>query len=55
MRSPIKKPLAKGLVKQERFNFKTKSKQAIVYLACWGVIPMPFADWLLKIGGLRHE
>jgi hypothetical protein len=55
MRTSIKKPLAKGLVKQEQSNFKTKSKKTIVYLACWGVIPIPLADWLLRIGGLRHE
>ena len=55
MRSPIKKPLAKGLVKQERFNSKTKAKQVIVRLACYGLIPMALADWLLRVGGLAHE
>ena len=55
MRSPIKKPLAKGLVKQEQFNFKTKSKQVIVRLACFGLIPMALADWLLRVGGLANE
>ena len=55
MRSPIKKPLAKGLVKQEQFNFKTKSKQVIARLACFGLIPMALADWLLRVGGLANE
>lgn len=55
MNKPIKKPLAKGLVKQERFNFKSKTKQVIVRLACCGLMPMALADWLLRVGGLEHE
>jgi hypothetical protein len=55
MNSPIKKPLAKGLVKQEQFNFRVKVKQVIVRLACYGLIPMALADWLLRVGGLAHE
>ena len=56
MNKPIKKATGKvALVKPEQVNFKTKAKQAIVHLACWGVIPIPLADWLLRNGGLRHE
>lgn len=56
MNKPIKKATGKvALVNPDKLNFKTKSKQTIVRLACWGVIPMPLADWLLRIGGLRHE
>lgn len=56
MNKPIKKKTGKvALVKPDQANFKTKSKQAIVCLACWGLIPMQLADWLLRIGGLRHE
>ena len=55
MNKSIKKPLAKGLVEQEQVNFKTKAKQAVVRLACWGLIPMALADWLLRVGGLAHE
>jgi hypothetical protein len=55
MNKSIKKPLAKGLVKQEQFNFRAKIKQAIVRLACYGLIPMALADWLLRVMRLSHE
>jgi len=56
MNKPIKKPVGKtGLVNQEQTNFKTKVKQVIVRLACFGLIPMALADWLLRVGGLVHE
>ena len=56
MNKPIKKATGKvALVKQEQFNFKTKSKQVIVRLACFGLIPMALADWLLRVGGLANE
>ena len=56
MNSPIKKATGKvALVKPDRCNFKAKVKQAVVRLACYGLIPMALADWLLRVGGLAHE
>ena len=56
MSKPIKKATRKvALVKPYKANFKTKAKQVIVRLACWGLIPMGLADWLLRVGGLAHE
>jgi len=56
MDKPIKKPVGEtGLVKQEQMNSKTKAKQVIVRLACYGLIPMALADWLLRVGGLANE
>ena len=56
MNKPIKKATGEvALVNPNKLNFKTKSKQAIVRLACWGLIPMALADWLLKVGGLSNE
>ena len=56
MSKPIKKATGKvALVNPNKLNFKTKSKQVIVRLACWGLIPMALADWLLKVGGLAYE
>jgi hypothetical protein len=56
MNKPIKKATGEvALVKPDQVNFKTNSKQVIVRLACWGVIPMGLADWLIKFGGLTHE
>ena len=56
MNKTIKKATGKvALVKPDRFNFKTKAKQLIVYLACWELIPIPLADWLLKVMRLAHE
>ena len=36
-------------------NFKTKLKQVIVHMACYGLIPYAVADWLIQSGGLTHE
>ncbi len=56
MNKPIKKATGKvALVKPDSCNFKAKAKQAVVCLACYGVIPMALADWLLRIGGLANE
>ena len=56
MKSPIKKPMAMGLITTaDRFNFKSKIKIAIVRLACYGLIPIALADWLIQSGGLTHE
>jgi hypothetical protein len=56
MNKPIKKATGKvALVIPNQANFKTNSKQVIVRLVCWGVIPMGLANWLIKIGGLTHE
>ena len=56
MNKTIKKATGKvALVKPDQVNFKTKVKQVIVRLACFGFIPMALADWLLRVGGLVHE
>jgi len=56
MNKPIKKATGKvALVKPDQCNFKVKAKQAVVCLACYGVIPIALADWLLRMGGLAHE
>jgi hypothetical protein len=56
MNKSIKKATGKvALVKPNQMYFKTKTKQAIVRLACYGLIPMALADWLLRVGGLAHE
>ena len=56
MNKPIKKATGKvALVKPDQVNSKTKAKQVIVRLACYGVIPIALADWLLRVGGLVHE
>ena len=39
----------------DKSNFKTNLKQLIVRLACHGLIPAPFATWLIQVGGLRHD
>ena len=30
-------------------------KALIVGAACWGVLPVKLAEWLIRVGGLRHE
>lgn len=56
MNSQIKKPLAKGLITTTgSLNFKSKLKQVVVQLACYGFIPITLADWLIQSGGLTHE
>ena len=56
MNKPIKKATGKvALVKPDQENFKTKVKQVIVRLACYGLIPITLADWLLRVGGLSNE
>lgn len=56
MNKPIKKATSKvALVKPDQVNSKTKAKQVIVRLACYGLIPMALADWLLRVGGLANE
>jgi hypothetical protein len=44
-----------ALVNLDKLNFKTKIKQMIVYLACWGLMPIGLASWLISVGGLKHE
>ena len=53
----IKKPSAQdGLdTATHRSNFKSNTKQLIVRLACYGLIPPNFATWLIQVGRLRHE
>jgi hypothetical protein len=54
--SQIKKARCElALVKQQQLNFKSKLKQIIILLACWNVVPMFLADWLIKVWGLKHE
>lgn len=36
-------------------GIKQYAKWLIVWLACWRILPIPFATWLIQIGGLRHE
>jgi hypothetical protein len=56
MRKPIKKATGKvALVKPDIQNFKTKAKRVVVRLACYGLIPVALADWLVRVGGLTHE
>ena len=53
----IKKPSAQdGLdTATHRSNFTSNTKQLIVRLACYGLIPPTFDTWLIQVGGLRHE
>lgn len=30
-------------------------KSFIVYMAVYGLIPISFAEWLIRVGELRHE
>jgi hypothetical protein len=57
MRPQIKKPSGGlGLVTTtNNFNFKAKLKQVVVQLACYGLIPLGLADWLISVGGLSDE
>ncbi|MEI6613092.1 hypothetical protein [Polynucleobacter sp.] len=56
MNKTIKKATCKvALVNPDKLNFKAKAKKVVVCLACYGVIPMALADWLLRVGGLAHE
>lgn len=36
-------------------GIKQYVKRLIVWLACWQILPMPLATWLIQKGGLRHE
>jgi hypothetical protein len=29
-------------------------KRAVVWAACWGLLPRPVASWLIRKGGLAH-
>jgi hypothetical protein len=52
----IKKASGKeALVKPQQLNSKSKLKQIIILLACWNIVPMFLADWLIKVWGLKHE
>lgn len=56
MNSQIKKPLAKGLITTaDSLNSKAKLKEVIVQIACYGLIPLSLADWLISVGGLCDE
>lgn len=56
MKTPIKKPLAKGLVQPNNTcNSKSILKQIVVKLACYGVISIALADWIIQAWRLSHE
>lgn len=56
MRAEIKKATGEvALVKPKQTNFRAKLKQVVVRLACWGVIPISLADWLIRLWGLSNE
>ena len=57
MRPQIKKPSGGlGLVTTTNtHNFKAKLKEVIVQIACYGLIPLSLADWLISVGGLSDE
>jgi hypothetical protein len=56
VKTPIKKPLAKGLVQPtNNRNLKSILKQMVVKLACYGVIPTALADWIIQAWRLSHE
>jgi len=53
---PIKKPAGTGLVTTSgSLNFKAKLKQFVVHMACYGLLPLAMADWLIASGGLNNE
>ncbi len=34
---------------------KSRIKSFIVYMAVYGLISISLAEWLIRVGGLRHE
>jgi len=36
-------------------GIKQYAKRLIVWLACWQILPIPFATWLIRRGGMRDE
>lgn len=34
-------------------TIRTRIKAAIVALACWGLMPLKLANWIIQRGGLR--
>ena len=57
MRPQIKKPSGGlGLVTTTNtHNFKAKLKEVIVQIACYGLIPLAMADWMIQVGGMNHD
>ena len=56
MNSQINKPLAKGLITTaDSLNSKAKLKEVIVQIACYGLIPLAMADWIIQVGGMNHD
>jgi len=57
MRPQIKKPSGGlGLVTTTNtHNFKAKLKEVIVQIACYGLIPLAMADWIIQVGGMNHD
>ena len=48
---PIKKPAGTGLVTtSDSLNFKAKLKQFVAQMACYGLLPLAIADWLIASG-----
>jgi hypothetical protein len=57
MRFPKIKPSGKdgfGNANQS-LNFKAKLKLVVVQLACYGLIPLVIADWIIQAGGMNHD
>lgn len=53
---PIKKPAVTGLVTTSgTLNFKAKLKQFVMQMACYELIPLAMADWLITNGGLNND
>lgn len=55
------KTKAAGLVTQAAYQnahthnkpIQSRIKAAVITLACWGLIPISIANWIIKRGGLR--
>ena len=53
---PIKKPAGTGLVTTSHsLYFKAKIKQVVVLLACYGLLTLAMADWVIASKGLNDE
>ena len=56
MKSPKTKPSGKDGFSNanQNLNFKAKLKEVIVQIACYGLIPLAMADWIIQVGGMNH-
>ncbi len=57
MKSPKTKPSGKDGFSNanQNLNFKAKLKEVIVQIACYGLIPLAMADWMIQVGGMNHD